>query len=147
MPAPQQHNNRSPSANQYAPVPTPNILAILKRGQASELKRILVKMQDNKDLIISFRAEKGRYYVTSEKKSHEYGDIGNDGYWRPSRRATDAIAAIVSKVETDPIAYARAHGAKTGRCCFCSRKLTDPTSVRAGYGPVCAKNFGLPWHD
>ncbi|MEZ6116679.1 MAG: hypothetical protein R3C28_08910 [Pirellulaceae bacterium] len=50
-------------------IATPKILAILKRGKASELKRVLVKMQDNRALIICFRAEEERFYITSENKS------------------------------------------------------------------------------
>jgi len=29
-------------------------------------------------------------------------------------------------------------------CCFCHRPLTDPVSVSSGYGPDCARNYGLP---
>jgi NADH pyrophosphatase NudC (nudix superfamily) len=31
------------------------------------------------------------------------------------------------------------------RCVFCSLKLDTADSTEAGYGPVCAKNRGLPW--
>jgi hypothetical protein len=34
----------------------------------------------------------------------------------------------------------------TGKCSFCEQPLTDPASVRWGYGPVCAKNYFLPWY-
>lgn len=26
------------------------------------------------------------------------------------------------------------------KCCICGRPLTDPDSVKAGIGPICAKN-------
>jgi hypothetical protein len=29
-------------------------------------------------------------------------------------------------------------GVKTGRCVVCARLLTDPESVAAGIGPICA---------
>ena len=32
-------------------------------------------------------------------------------------------------------------GVKTGRCVVCARLLTDPESVEAGIGPVCAARF------
>ena len=35
-------------------------------------------------------------------------------------------------------------GRVSGRCCYCSRTLTDPQSMDLGYGPVCAKYHGLP---
>lgn len=34
-------------------------------------------------------------------------------------------------------------GKATGWCAYCGRELTDPDSVVRGYGPVCAKNYGL----
>ena len=41
---------------------------------------------------------------------------------------------------------ARSHGHRTGYCCFCGQLLTDEErSVAFGYGPVCAKHWGLPW--
>lgn len=33
---------------------------------------------------------------------------------------------------------AKAYGQNTGVCCCCGRLLTDPSSVAAGIGPVCA---------
>ena len=130
-----------------AAVEVPKIRKILERGEKSELKRVLLKMQDNKSLVICFRVEDNRYFITSEKKSHIYGDITSKGVWEPTARATKKVVDIVKKIERDPLAYAHAHGLKTGRCCFCSRKLTDPRSVTSGYGPVCAKRYALPWGD
>jgi hypothetical protein len=36
---------------------------------------------------------------------------------------------------------AKEYGAITGRCCVCGRMLTDPNSIAAKIGPVCAKKF------
>jgi hypothetical protein len=30
------------------------------------------------------------------------------------------------------------------RCSFCGLALTDEGSVFMGYGPICARNYGLP---
>lgn len=49
---------------------------------------------------------------------------------------------LLSKLASDPKAYAVAYGRKTGRCCNCGRELTDPESIRAGIGPICASKFG-----
>jgi len=133
------------SSQQSTRVAVPKIRKILQRGEKSELKRVLVKMQDNKSLVICFRVENKRYFITSEKKSHVYGDINAKGVWVPTDKATRTIIDIVKKIERDPVEYARSHGLKTGRCCFCSRKLTDPRSVTSGYGPVCAERYGMPW--
>lgn len=52
----------------------------------------------------------------------------------------DALATIAA----DPAAAAKAYGALMGRCSFCDKTITDEGSVEVGYGPICAKKFGLP---
>ena len=36
-------------------------------------------------------------------------------------------------------------GRTTGRCVFCSHRITTPESLTVGYGPTCAERRGLPW--
>lgn len=36
---------------------------------------------------------------------------------------------------------ASAYGRKFGRCIVCQAELTDPKSVEAGIGPICAQKF------
>ena len=51
---------------------------------------------------------------------------------------------LLSQTES-VVRFAAEYGRNTGNCCFCTRELTDSASVKAGYGPVCAERFGLPW--
>jgi hypothetical protein len=62
-----------------------------------------------------------------------------------NRAVIDTLLAIAA----DPAAAAKAYGKLSGHCSFCHTKLTDDrsgSSVEVGYGPVCAKNWGLPHH-
>jgi hypothetical protein len=52
----------------------------------------------------------------------------------------DALRAITA----DPAAAGAAYGRLTGRCSFCHAELNDEGSIAVGYGPKCAKNYGLP---
>jgi hypothetical protein len=36
---------------------------------------------------------------------------------------------------------AQAYGRRTGTCCCCRRKLTNPVSIANGIGPICAQRF------
>lgn len=54
------------------------------------------------------------------------------------------LHATLNTIAADPAGMAKAYGALTGHCSFCNRKLTDAGSVEVGYGPSCAKAFGLP---
>ena len=53
--------------------------------------------------------------------------------------ASDMLSAICA----DPAAASRTFGHDTGHCACCRRLLTDPPSVMAGIGPVCAERFGF----
>ncbi len=76
-----------------------------------------------------------------------YGTIAPDGAWRPSRNATSEVSAVLDGFNEDPAGYADAEGRRTGFCCFCGRELSDEReggSLDRGYGPICARNYGLP---
>lgn len=70
------------------------------------------------------------------------GKITADGRWCRSRDCNDMNDQLVQEVCKDPLAQAIAHGIKTGICSCCGRELTDPKSIAAGIGPICASNFG-----
>jgi hypothetical protein len=75
-----------------------------------------------------------------------YGRIHRDGKFLASREATpDGLIDLLKAFAADPAAVAAKHGRDTGICCFCNAELEDPRSKLVGYGPVCAKNHGLPW--
>jgi len=56
----------------------------------------------------------------------------------------DAVLATLSTIAADPAKAAKEYGALRGACSFCNKALTDAGSVEVGYGPVCAKHYGLP---
>lgn len=73
-----------------------------------------------------------------------FGRILPDGTWQ-SYAATNEVTQSVKQFATNPAKMAASHGKMTGHCCFCSRSLSDDTSINVGYGKVCADNWGLPW--
>jgi len=76
-----------------------------------------------------------------------FGRVDASGAWEPSRSTTPAMLAaletLLSALAADPARVAREHGRLTGQCCFCNLPLKDERSTAAGYGPVCAKHYGL----
>ena len=76
-----------------------------------------------------------------------FGRILADGTFEPSRRAEADVVAKVGQalvcLAADPEAAAKAYGQRFGACCFCGIELTDKASVDAGYGPICARRYGL----
>lgn len=57
--------------------------------------------------------------------------------WSTDPTLHDTLRAF----EHDPILLASTFGRATGRCSCCGRTLTDPNSISAGIGPICAAGF------
>jgi hypothetical protein len=74
-----------------------------------------------------------------------YGRILRDGGLQSSRNVTPGVKDRLVVLNGDPVGFAAAHGKLTGACCFCHSPLKTAESTEVGYGPVCAKNWGLPW--
>lgn len=72
------------------------------------------------------------------------GRIEADGTLTPRMASDPAMVATLTSIATDPATAAAAFGALMGRCSFCNLTLTDAGSVEVGYGPICAKHYGLP---
>ena len=75
-----------------------------------------------------------------------YGRVHPNGMWdQPKSGVPAPVVALVEALAKDPIGTVTQYGLASTRCCFCNTELTDGKSVTSGYGPVCAKNWSLPW--
>lgn len=78
-----------------------------------------------------------------------YGRVTVEGQYEPrSGLAEDVkndLTAILTALSRHPAQTAAAYGKLTGNCCLCKSSLSDEKSTAVGYGPVCAKRWGLPW--
>jgi hypothetical protein len=89
----------------------------------------------------------GSFWVTDGRgygSSTLYGRIGPDGSFTRYNGFDGWVGDLLSAFDRDPKGYAAVYGVRTGKCCFCNTPLTDPASAVLGYGPVCAKHYGLP---
>lgn len=96
----------------------------------------------------------GTVSVTTDAKAYAdrtyFGRIDRDGVFDPTRgdaTTATAIGAALRAFAEAPTEQAKLYGQKFGRCCFCGLELTNRASIHAGYGPICAEKFGLPWGD
>lgn len=86
-------------------------------------------------------ANAGALYV---KQRGEYaGKIVGDKFKAAWGVKEDAILPDLLAIAANPADVLRVKGKETGRCCCCGRELTDPESVAAGIGPICASKWGL----
>jgi hypothetical protein len=99
--------------------------------------------------------EPGSLTVTGVERNHVnrfgtmsrqyFGRVTRAGVYEPSRGAPEGLGARLRAFAADPAGQAAEYGRLHGVCCFCNHRLDDERSTAVGYGPVCARNFGLPW--
>lgn len=92
----------------------------------------------------------GSLSVTTTAVAREWlGRVMPDGTWTPGHTRTvaeyDSVADLLCELIAAPQATLAANGKSAGACCYCGSELTDARSVEAGYGPTCARKWGLPW--
>jgi len=97
-------------------------------------------------------AKPGTINVTDGKPYGQniwYGRVDAVGNWEKSYNATDEVGNLLKELSNNPAGFAANYGHKHGSCCFCNKTLTQANSVTAGFGPVCADNWGLTseWKD
>lgn len=88
----------------------------------------------------------GSLYVMSGLSFNEcyWGKINADGEFTVGRHnPPKELLPFLREFAKNPLEIAAKSGKLSGSCCFCRRTLTDPVSVSNGYGPICAKRFGL----
>jgi hypothetical protein len=132
------------------------IVAMLERAkQHLKFPAILVRVND-RDLRLNIAgpksSEPGSINVCSAGAYSErdwFGRVSTDGAFEPCRKydptTQAAIAAALNALASDPAGAAAAYGHLTGNCAFCGTALTDGRSTEVGYGPTCAKHYGIPW--
>lgn len=102
------------------------------------LKRPSVQVLNAVRDIGSYRKDGVIYRV---RKSRQTGKLYAQRLDPNSQSFVYEPGLIKSLTETDRMTLeeAKAYGVQFGICCVCAAPLTDPKSVAAGIGPVCAK--------
>lgn len=123
------------------------VKALFDKASASGLKRPALRVTvDGIGLALSPAKATGRnpgaLYVRADGA---YAGKIADGSWRALMETSPAVTAAVVALAADPVAMAVQSGKLTGACSFCRLALSDPRSVEAGYGAICASKWGLPW--
>lgn len=95
-----------------------------------------------------YRSKTGNYigsvYVVPPDKPGWYARIETNGSLTLNQANTfPGLEEQLRSLAANPAAYAADYGKMHGNCCFCSLPLSDKRSLEAGYGPVCAENYGL----
>lgn len=84
----------------------------------------------------------GALYVTLGSYDSYQGKIVGGRFYPVGSAQPDTLAKL-NEIAANPSQAARDYGKRTGVCCCCGRELTDPESIAAGIGPICASKWGL----
>ena len=118
------------------------IHAIFATAQANGLKKPKFYAGDIKiSMAPSHGANAGALYVVRDPDIYQGKIVGTE--FKASGSAKADTLTLLQALAADPSSYARATGKLTGQCCCCGRTLTDPESIEAGIGPICASKWGL----
>jgi hypothetical protein len=128
------------------------LVGFVRKAASNGAKKMVLTFENAGAVVaISFKSDRGILYVTDGKPYGENRYFGAiDTASAKMRTGRDKMSApeslLFSAIAADPAKAAAESGHLTGRCSFCSRTLDDSRSVQHGYGPQCAKKFGLPWN-
>lgn len=109
---------------------------------------------DGQDVKIAPTRKPNTLFISNGKRKDQgriiYGILKNEGtstkaQWQPSVLNFPKLRAMVVPLVQNPLEVCVLYGLEYNHCCFCGLELTNPSSVKHGYGPVCAEKWGLPW--
>lgn len=89
----------------------------------------------------------GAIYVTNRKTQGDYYGKAIGGRFRPSGACNAETMAEIIDIVNDPKAAAVKFGRLTQCCSMCGKRLSDPKSVKNGFGPICAARVGWAFEE
>lgn len=123
-----------------------------KAKQKLKFPKIWLEVK-GKPIVLSMAGEKsknpGIINVTdggSFGNNRWYGRVQVDGTWTRGMKTYEEqteVEQLLKAMSRHPAQAAKEYGQITGRCCFCGKHLKDEHSTAAGFGPQCAKQWGL----
>lgn len=144
--------NAAQRAQQMSGIQIDRIRTLLDAALANGLRLINIRLRRGewKIKIHSPRRQltQSKFYVHASSGLHRIycGSIEGSTFTPAEQCPLDVLQAL-REFNDSPERTAAAYGHATGACCFCGRALTDARSVAMGYGPICARQYGLQWGD
>jgi len=117
-------------------IKSPSLLFLMGRGESSKPIKIYPKKSFlNIVLANTYPGYLATLYSDGQLSFGKYVDDDTQ----------KKLTALMMSICENPTKALAEHGKLMNKCCFCKTTLSDPKSVNHGYGPVCAKNWGMAW--
>ena len=130
------------------------ILQLITVAKEHGLKRIGIRIAQDVEHMLKLTVAgpntrvPGSINVIDGKNSEcWHGRIHTDGTLDLRPNTPEWVTQLLVEFANDPPGVATRYGRLTSCCSFCSLSLADERSVVVGYGPICAKHYGLPWGE
>ena len=125
----------------------PNIIALFNQA-SKNLKQPKIRLELGKKKIVLSVAGPTSKFPGSVNVT-DGGPFGNNVYYGrvnldggfDQRQDLPGLINLLQSLQGDALQLAKDYGRRTGNCCMCGRRLTDPVSVANGIGPICEDNF------
>jgi hypothetical protein len=137
--------SQSASQNDTQPSQFEALFAAFEAAKSKGAKRLTLRFDG---INIKPNRDNSSLWVTSQTE-FEQGDYGLKPKYLGKvtmagcdSRLSDDVKAIIMAAASDPLNAAIRYGKVSGECSCCGRELTDPKSIEAGIGPICATKFG-----
>lgn len=121
----------------------------IKYTTKMETFRLWISTKDGSTLVIANNKHKPerRIFATvhNEPFGKQYPIFWQETFQRHPQFAE--LSMLVRAFIENPVEQAKLSGIAFSHCCFCGLELTDGRSVAAGYGPICAAKWNLPWGE
>lgn len=146
--------NRRAAAASVPPLPAEGLGVVqqwLDRASSNGLRRPALRYPTSAGQLRLSRPSATSAYagrnVIFVRNGTDYAGRIDGGEFRRANTYIQGTEEALRGVLEAPFQRAVTAGRETGSCCFCGRELTDERSVSAGYGPICAGHYGLPWGE
>ena len=116
----------------------------LAKGK-EKLKKPVIRAGDTFKFTFAPETGKNAGYVYVRHHDQYIGKVAENGDFFPYQATPEQITYL-KEFAKDPIKELKTYGRNTGNCGLCGRGLSVKESVKRGYGPICADNYGLPYN-
>jgi Family of unknown function (DUF6011) len=134
---------------QYTVISTPNIAEMLFKPTKLKSPKIVFQVNDGKIAFLQHRNSTETFVIifNNGQSRKVVGYITKQGECKIYPQMPTSCQVTLDEFESSPLVFVSEYGKRTGACCFCRLSLKDERSVKAGYGPICAKHYHLPWGE
>lgn len=130
-----------------------NIFSLFRSGVgAAKYPKVTLQTKRGEVVVLKLAGSKSKYegqiQIVDDQpfgSNRYYGRIELNGGLIGSPDITPNVEDLLQRLTADPIGTCAEIGRLTGNCVFCTKSLTDATSLAVGYGSTCAKKRSLPY--